>query len=405
MTLNKSILFTFRIEHMIHGIMLSLLLLTPIFSIQESLALIFGGIVNNSTALTPVYIKIIKDLGFVLMILIGFVGILKLRSISKVGFLSLLYIILILSTAFLYKNNLLLFLAGIRWLMPIVLMIFIIPYINQNLLSRIAKILVFLFIFHFIFQIIQLFFAGGWFGLNALGLSARNPGMFFIPSTSAFFTILVLFFTMFYLQNSSLRKFVFIFSPISLLLTASGSGVAVYIVIMSLYLLKLKYFKLLPLLSLVLFLIIIYTIEDITGRVGLLEESFGVRIKIFFDVINDSKIFSQSLGFGTSTGYLIANEYGLDFNMTSTDSTYSSIIVNLGLVSFFIVILILLLSLIIAWLNNNKEILIFIMIYGLFSATTSILEAYPMNLLFAILMAYYLRNYKKEKHETPNNPQ
>lgn len=405
MTLNKSNLFTFRIEHMIHGIMLSLLLLTPIFSIQESLALIFGGLVNNSTALTPVYIKAIKDLGFILMILIGFVGILKLKNVNKIGFLILLYILLVLSMAFLYKNNLLIFLAGMRWLMPIILMIFLIPYIYQNLLSRVAKILGFLFIFHYIFQIIQLFFAGGWFGLNALGLSARNPGMFFIPSTSAFFTILVLFFTMFYLNNELLKRFIFILAPISLLLTASGSGVAVYIVIMSLYLLKIKYFKLLPIFGLVLFFIIIYTIEDITGRVGLLEESFGTRIKIFFDVLNDSKIFSQSLGFGTNTGYLIANQYGFDFNMTSTESTYASIIVNLGVVSFFIAILILFLSLIIAWVNNNKEIIIFIVVLGLFSATTSIFEAYPMNLLFAILMAYYLRNYKKEKDETPNNSQ
>lgn len=405
MTLNKSNLFTFRIEHTIHGIILSLLLITPIFSIQESLALIFGGILNNSTALTPVYIKAIKDLGFILMILIGFVGILKLKNVNKIGFLIFLYILLILSTAFLYKNNLLIFLAGIRWLMPIIMMIFLIPYVGKNLLTKIAKILGYLFIFHFIFQIIQLFFAGGWFGFNALGFSARNPGMFFIPSTSAFFTILVLFFTMFYLNNELLKRFIFILAPISLLLTASGSGVAVYIVIMFLYFLKLKYFKLLPIFGLVLFFIIIYTIEDITGRVGLLEESFGTRIKIFFDIINDSKIFSQSLGFGTSTGYLIANQYGFDFNMTSTDSTYASIIVNLGLISFFLTLIIVLLSLIVAWLNNNKELLIFIMIFGLFSATTSIFEAYPMNILFAILMAYYLKNYKREKYETPNNSQ
>lgn len=398
-------MYSFRIENIIHATILLLFLLTPIFSIKESLALIFGGIVNNSTALTPVYIKIIKDLGFALMILISFLGVLKQKSINKTTLFVLFYIAIILSFAFLYKDDLLIFLVGIRWLTPIVLMIFLIPYIKQDLLNKIATLLGFLFIFHFLFQIAQLFFSDGWFGLNALGLSIRNPGMFFIPSTSAFFTIMVLFFAMFYLQSGLLRNFIFIFSPISIFLTASGSGIAVYIVIMFLYLLKQKYFKLLPMFGLVLFFIIIYTIEDISGRTGLLEESFGIRIKIFFDIINESKLLPQSFGYGTSVGYLISSKYGLYFNMISTEATYTSIIVNLGLISFFLTLIIVLLSLIVAWLNNNKELLIFIMIFGLFFATTSIFEAYPMNMLFAILIAYYLRNYKKEKHETPNNPQ
>ena len=65
---------------------LTLLVLTPIFSIKESLALIMGGIVNNSTALTPVYIKAIKDLCFVL---ISFVS--KKRE-KKSRFLSFTYL-------------------------------------------------------------------------------------------------------------------------------------------------------------------------------------------------------------------------------------------------------------------------------------------------------------------------
>jgi len=128
----KNRLMAFNVKNMISGLVLTLLLLTPIFNIQESLALILGGIVNNSVALTSIYIKALKDLGFILMILIGFIGILKRRSINKVGFVILLYIILIILTEFFYKYNLLIFLAGFRWLMPIILMIFLIPYVERN---------------------------------------------------------------------------------------------------------------------------------------------------------------------------------------------------------------------------------------------------------------------------------
>ncbi|HOK63669.1 MAG TPA: hypothetical protein PLE17_07235, partial [Soehngenia sp.] len=396
--------FVFSIRNIIINIILMLLVFTPIFSIQESLGLIFGGIVDQSTALTPVYVKAMKDLGFLIIILAGFIRILKLRSINKIAFLVFMYIALVLIFSFFYKNNLLIFLAGIRWILSIFLIIFLIPYIHRNLLEIIAKLLAYLFVFHFIFQIIQLFFASGWFGLNALGLSARNPGMFFMPNTSAFFTIMVLFFTMFYLKINFFRKLIFLLSPLSLFLTASGTGVATYIAIMSVYLLRQKYFALITVFEIILFFVLFYTIEDITGRAGIIEESFGTRIELFFSALANSNFFSQNLGYGTSTGYLLANEYGLSFDMIATDSTYASIIVNLGLSSFVLTIVILFVALVLAWLNKNKQILICIIIFGLFSSTTSILEAYPMNLLFSVLAAYYLGNYKKENHETPNNP-
>lgn len=393
----------FNINNMIYSFISILLVLTPIFNIEESLALIFGGIINNSTALTPIYIKAIKDLGFILIVLIGFIGMLKLRKISKVSFLILLYMILIILTEFFYKDNLLIFLAGIRWLMPIILIIFLIPYVKRNLLTKIAKILGYLFILNFIFQVLQLFFAGGWFGLNVFGLSARNPGMFFIPSTSAFFIILVLFFTMFYLNNNVYKKLIFVLSPLSLFLTASGSGLAVYIVIVFIYLLKKKYFKLTPIFVIISFFILIYSIDDITGRTNLIEESFGTRMTIFINLLENSNFVSLNFGNATNTGILLANEYSN--NSFITDSTYGAVLVNIGLISLIFILVVLFINIFLSFLNNNKEIMIFTMMFGLFSATTSILEAYPMNLLFAILMAYYLKNYKKEKHETSNNSQ
>lgn len=403
---NKNTFWVFRISAAIQGLVLIVIALTPIFSIYESLALIFGGIVDNSRALTPAYIKAIKDIIFVLLATIGFMGIVRKNRVHKYGLLFLLYLLLLVVIAFIYRDNLLVFVAGLRWIFPLLLITFLIPYVTREFLAKIANILLGLFFLHFIFQIIQLFFAQGWFGRNALGLSLRNPGVFFIPSTAAFFTMCVLFFTMFHQHNRMYRRWVFWLSPLSIILTASGTGIGVYPVVMTIYLASKRFFKFLPFVIVVLFSLVGYTIEDITGRDKVVEGSFATRVEIFLELIGQASFASQNFGYGTNTGVLLANQYGLGLNAMITDSTYTSIIANLGIPTFVLTLFIVLLFSTVAWLNKDKEKLIFITIFSLFSATTNIVEAFPMNLLFAILTAYYLKNYKRfGSNENPASTQ
>lgn len=390
-----------NIKDILHKIILIALFLTPIFSISESLALIFGGLIDNSTALTPASIKAIKDIIFMLITFVGLIGIQKRRKINRIALLILIYILYTIVMAFLHQNNLIIFLVGLRWLIPIIMIVFLVYYVDKDLLTKIATVLGYLFLFHFILQITQLFFAEGWFGKNMFGLSARNPGIFFIPNTAAFFSILVLFFAMFHLKKLFLRRIIFLILPLSIFLTASGTGLVVYTIIMIIYSLREKYFKIIPVvlfITLIMFFLLYNTIEIIIGRSGLVEESFSTRVKIFSELFYTSKLFDYSnFGYGTSTGYLLANKLSLDLDMKATDSTYSSVIVNLGIINLFFFISIFVLAIIINFLNKKKETIIFIMIYLLFAFTTSIFEAYPMNLFFALLTAYYLRrSYKNE---------
>ncbi len=384
-------LISFSLSSCIHKLIFLVLLLTPVFSLQESLALIFGGLIDNSTALTSVYIKGIKDFIFFLILLIFLLHLLISYNINKLSFLLIIYLFLIISFGFIFHKQLLIFLSGIRWLFPIILLPVFIKYLNINVLKRIGVILFFVFIVHFGFQILQLFFAGGWFGLNSFGLSARNPGIFFIPSTASFFSIIVLFFSMFYIENVKFKKIIFTLIPISVLLTASGTGVAVYIVCFGLYILDKKMYVFLPILSIFSFIFFFFFVDLITGRSGLIQESFGTRVDIFFDLLKNANLFSNELGFGTSTGYLIANEYGLNFKMTSTESTYASILVNLGLLNFIIILFFITFFILIFWIKRDKEMLIFSFIFALFGATTSIFEAFPMNFLFSILLGFYIQ--------------
>lgn len=326
---------------------------------------------------------------------------------KKINFLLLsllaIFFLLLFIPAYLNHDNVIIFFAGIRWFMPFILVLFLIRHIDKNLLSKIAEVLFWLFIFHFIFQIIQLFFAGGWFGINSLGLSARNPGIFFIPSTAGVFAILVLFFSKFYMDKHLERKIYFLI-PISLILTASGTGIGTYIIFMSIYYLKERYFPLMPIFLIFLAFILIFTLDTLSGRSGLLEESFGARLLMFRDVFYDASLLPTSFGYGTSTGYLIANKFGLDFDMAVTDSWFATIFVNFGLINSFIVVALLITFYIILIVKKRKEELLFLTIFTLFSATTVFTESFPANLLFAVLLAYYIKP-KRDNHETPNNPQ
>jgi hypothetical protein len=312
-------------------------------------------------------------------------------KLSKFSFFLLVYIFSILFVGLVFHKELIIFLSGVRWLFPVILLPVFVKYIDINILHRIGGIIFFIFLNHFVFQILQLFYAGGWFGLNSFGLSARNPGIFFIPSTAAFFSIIVLFFATFYVENLKYRKVLFFLVPLSVLLTASGTGVAVYIVCFGLYIINKKMYIFLPIFSVMAFLFFFFFVDVLTGRTGLIEASFGVRVEIFFNLLNNANLFSNNLGFGTSTGYLIANEYGLDFDMTSTESTYASILVNLGSINFIFLVLLITIFIVIFWVRKNKEMLIFSLIFALFGATSSVLEAYPMNLLFSILLGYYIQ--------------
>lgn len=397
--------YRFNITNSIKWVVLGIFALTPIFTIQESLALIFGGLSSQIEIMTPLYIKLIKDLSFIVLIFLSTVYIFYSKKILKINLFIILYTVLLLLIAYLFKDDLNIYLAGVRWIMPLILVFLLTPFITKDIIEKIFYVGFYLFCLHFLLQIFQLFFAVHWFGVNRFGLSARNPGVFSMPNTSAFFTIMILFLSMFYAKNLKLKNIIFTLAPISIFLTASGTGVTVYIAIVCLYLMRKKFFVLLPLFVIILFFIIPLTLEDLTGRLDVIEASFATRWIIFIELLKNSNFFSTSFGYATNTGILLSSFNKVDYNAFIADSTYTSILSNLGLITFIFVIFFIIISAFLTWLNKDKELLIFITIFTLYSATIIVFEAYPMNLLFAVLAAYYLRNYKIEKLENLNNPQ
>ena len=193
----------------IDKLILLVLIFRPVFSFQEVLALIMleqRGTVHTSNILSSIYLKGLKDVFFILIIFSSALIIMQTLKINRgVSIFLAVILFFIILPAYYYHDNILVFLSGIRWLMPFILVAFLINQIDKKLLYKIATILFYLFIIHLIMQIIQLFFSYGYFGLNTSGLSSRNPGIFYIPSTAAAFAIIVLFFCQYYI-NEKLEK-------------------------------------------------------------------------------------------------------------------------------------------------------------------------------------------------------
>lgn len=86
----------------------------------------------------------------------------------------------------------------------------------------------------------------------------------------------------------------------------------------------------------------------------------------------------------------IAQKFHLKNTAIKADSTVTAVIINIGLVGFLIFTLAYILWTVRALRSNRLDAIIFTLIYTLFAFTISIAEAFPMNLLFAVGVAYFI---------------
>lgn len=184
------------------------ILITPFLNLGEILALIKGDIESQSILYTPIYIKVLKD---IVMILIISTLVIKhlMGTTIKFYIILLMTILLILinikySVLFGSSEHII---CGLRWIYPLFIFLLLFNKFNDFYLDKKFNFSLFLiFVIHFIFQLYELFYASSWFG--AIGsLNLRNPGLFLLPNTGAFFSTIVLYWLLFYLNINKLLKF------------------------------------------------------------------------------------------------------------------------------------------------------------------------------------------------------
>jgi len=380
------------------------LLSTPIYNIFEIISINELRFTQSSIE-TPVYIKLIKDTFFLILIFIAGILIVK-KSRLKLNYIILLMILFVLFSAIftlLTTQNESLIIAGLRWAIPFIMILFLLNtrIVDDGLQCRIAKIFIFLFLIAFILQLYQFLFLSSHWGIYFYGFNLRNPGFFSIPQTMAFFTIVTMYYSFVFIESIYLRYLIlFFFGPISILLTASGTGIIA--ILLFYFLLLRKRIKQKTFINSSIFLVLCFAISFlplISGREDILY-SFYYRLLIFKRLIIELTekpwhiLISTDFGAGTNSAVLFGSSLGTDFGFIA-DSMFNSLIANTGFFSL-IIFLIFILKL----MNYTNNALIIFSMYFLFSINIIIFESFPMNLLFAINTVYYLnmqRNIKFQK--------
>ena len=366
------------------------LIIVPFISLGELIALFAGRLNSQSSNLTGVF-KFSKDLIFILLILIGILNYLIKDRLNRkmLIYLGIVILLVVPSIVFSFGNDILYLAAGLRWLIPLLLPIFIYSILDQKFLGQFFQIIYYLLILHLVIQILQLFFAGSWYGVSAYGLNLRNPGLFLIPNTGAFFTTSCLYACLFLSGFTIARKrFIILISMLSVFLTLSGTGLIVFVTILFFYFFtrsQLKWYVLIFPVGLVF--IYLFGLFLNTRDANYVSESGGTRLTIFVENFMKSSLISSDFGFGTNSAVLLGKGEIMD-------SSFASLVVNLGYFGFFVILGLMFLGILYAGISRNKSFFVFLLTFILFSFTTIISEVYPVNLIFGVLIVYFLQERK-----------
>lgn len=391
MSLHKNTVNTISVNSASKFLILVVLALTPLFNLFEVFALVNHTLTSPMYVLTPIYIKLIKDVFLLMIICLGtFKVLLCRRVLAEPSFWLFVFSVQLSLCLSIFNQDFLLTLAGVRYLLPFAVLFSVYGIIDNEFQQKLAKLLIILLVVGLIMQAHQLFCLGDHYGLNFLGLSRRNPGFYLIPSSMAMFSLMTMYYVYHYYPDGVLRNlFVYILGPLSVLLTGSGTG----IVSLGLFVLTIAYFRTRPkwimfLVCISIMLLILLFLPKLTGRHDIYV-SLSMRLQKLSNALrHDCQLLSNHFGYGTNTACLLMLHLGKGASkIFIADSTPISMIVSFGFLPLMFLVLF-----VARTVGKHMIHIHFIAIFGSFMLTTIIFELFPANLLFSVNMAYFLKN-------------
>lgn len=354
------------------------LLLIPINSAGEIFALFSDTLEDQLTSLTPIGVKLLKDVIGLFIILLFFFKFICL-GVNRVA-LSLFIAITgfsicsVFATLYSAGPDLI---FGLRWSLFALLSVAAFELARDINTSLTFRVLIAIFFLHFFIQLIQFFYGITWYGVIG-GLSIRNPGLFLIPNTAGMFSAFILIFCLEHAKRGWRRFCLLAVTLISIALTTSGAGLGFAFIAILIHLLSRRrylYF------SATLFLLAVFAvnIDQIIMRDGFTELSGGGRFNIFINSTSDSSIIADSYGSATNTAVLMGSGF-------IADSTITSILVNLGYAPLVASIIIFSFFAFRAVAHKNTAALSTLMLLFTFSLVTILPEAFPAPLLIGLFL-------------------
>lgn len=329
----------------------------------------------------PIIVRALKDLTYISIIIAILLHSVqkKLQPIS-IGMFIIFAISIFLSVRSIEEHDLLTAAIGIRWITPLLIFMFarfwVLDFEGEKSIYWIYAAL----LICFSLQVYQLFNMPPVYG-TIFGFSARTPGIFLAPNSASFFGCACAA----YIHVFSRGRFAHLLlsTVLASLITAlaqSGTGAVVCVA-----LLLHTFFARSPAVVLTFLALAIpatfANLDAILGRDSFVELSGGGRIERFQEIVQQSAFEFNNFGYYTNAANLADKNPQFRF---AVDSLWASIIGNYGLFSLFIIVTFFF------FLKKNFSGMKFIfyfsplLVFFMFSFTTIVFEAYPMNILLIL---------------------
>lgn len=348
--------------------------------------------------LPNINIRIFKEIVLILIVVLSLIRSIVTHHFNKTYRIFVFFMILLLVVLLNSINcpNLVI-ICGLRWYIPFFLFVFMYDIVDFELMTKIYRVMRIVFIIHVSLQIYELFYMPHIFGDSIVGgLAGRVPGIMSLSHASALFACIFYMLLPKFEKNEKTIKIFTLLVVVSLALVMSTTGVIVFgtLYFVNRYNKLLNSNKILYMLVPLLAVLLYGSADTITGRIeGSSESSFGTRLDQFVNLFANSEWVSSKFGMVTN-GLIIMNQQGnTNVNAIFGDSFYNSIIVNLGLIAFFLFVGFVLCVIRYSISHNFGYLLCFMMLFSLCSVSTIVVEIFPANIILSAFIAFFIKSY------------
>lgn len=360
-----------------------LLLITTLFqNYSDIISVMNGESLKLMSFQGSIYLKLMKDATYLLILLAILYASFRRRE-SLISPPSLIIILVASGQIFLsfIENGAISAAIGIRWFIPLLIFLLAKQWIAHLPMGGINFWIGAGLILNISAQIYQMFFMPPIYGLNIFGLSARSPGLFIAPNSGAFLSCaLAALATVTPARRGWLPTIAPALALLSSGLAQSGTGLVVAMALLLRSVLgrsRVVFWSV----GLLAMTYVAFNLDALTMREGFVQESGGGRVEILLRVAEEGLASVTNFGLYTNASVL-ANEFGTHRGVA--DSLLASWIGNFGLMAFPVALV-----LGVFCIKNMRPLgadyaFAPLVTFFLFSGTTIVFEAYPMNIILVI---------------------
>lgn len=329
----------------------------------------------------PIFLKIGKDICYFLVMVSVLINFKKFKAGSSFGIASLIFgLVIFMVMISIYFNGLVVALIGFRWTLPFLIFLVIGDW-SQKIDKDFFVALIFISLIGcFAFQLVQLFIMPPVFGEIFFGLAARTPGYFVAPNSAAFYGCSCA--ALVFVAKGRVGKMTITSLVVALLVSAlaqSGTGLIVASLLIFWYFIY-PNLSVFVVVALLLGLVILFNLNLLTGREDYVEISGGGRIEVLHGILYESMGSMASFGKYTNAANLTS---GNPEGQLAVDSLVAAWIGNFGLLWPLATILVA--CFIIKNIHQfDKKVFGPVLVFVLFSMTTIVFEAFPMNIILVL---------------------